>query len=106
MAASKPDLSNEWDRDKLRNWMSNAKRMNRLDVYEDAFRQLCRVEGRNIDDPLEAAFAGVMRALEEALTEESGRTKRLSRTRQKHMHGLPLTTEITPRLVKKLTSAA
>ncbi len=83
MTASKPDLSNEWDKDKLRNWMANAKRINRLDVYEDAFRQLCRVEGRNIDDPLEAEFAMVMRALEEALTEESGRTKRLSRTRQK-----------------------
>ena len=40
-------------------------------------------EGRNIEDPLEAEFAAVMRALEEALTEESGRTKRLSRTRQK-----------------------
>jgi hypothetical protein len=83
MAASKPDLSNEWDKDKLRNWMANAKRLMRQDVYEDAFRQLCRVEGRNIDDPLEAEFASVMRALEEALTEESGKTKRLNRTRQK-----------------------
>jgi hypothetical protein len=54
-----------------------------VDVYQAAFRQLCRVEGRNIEDPLEAEFATVMRALEEALTEESGRIKRLSRTRQK-----------------------
>ena len=83
MTASKPDLSNEWDKGKLRNWMTNAKRMKRQDVYEDAFRQLCRVEGRNIDDPLEAEFAIVMRALEEALTEEHGRTTRLNRTRQK-----------------------
>ncbi len=83
MTVRKPDLSNEWDREKLRNWMASAKRMNRPDVYEDAFRQLCRDEGRNIDDPLEAEFAIVMRALEEALTAESGRTKRLSRTRQK-----------------------
>ncbi len=78
-----PDLSNEWDRDKLRNWMTNAKRQNRDDVYQAAFRQLCRIEGRNIDDPLEAEFAVVMRALEEALTAESGITKRLNRTRQK-----------------------
>jgi hypothetical protein len=83
VAAIKPDLSNEWDKTKLRNWMANAKRLGRNDVYQDALRQLCRVEGRNIDDPLESEFATVMRALEEALTEESGRTKRLSRTRQK-----------------------
>jgi hypothetical protein len=83
MAVSVPDLSNEWDRDKLRNWMANAKRLKRDDVYRAAFRQLCRIEGRDIDDPLEAEFAIVMRALEEALTAESGVTKRLSRTRQK-----------------------
>ncbi|MFL9827868.1 hypothetical protein [Rhodoplanes sp. SY1] len=63
--------------------MANAKRLGRDDVYQDAFRQLCRVEGRNIADPVEAEFAIVMRALEEALTEEAGKTKRLNRTRQK-----------------------
>ena len=78
-----PDLSNEWDRKKLRNWMTNAKRLGRNDVYRAALRQLCRIEGRNIDDPLESEFAIVMRALEEALTAEAGKTKRLSRTRQK-----------------------
>jgi hypothetical protein len=83
MSAQIPDLTNEWDRDKLRNWMKNAKRLGRGDVYEIALRQLCKVEGRNIDDPLESEFATVMRALEEALTEEAGRTKRLNRTRQK-----------------------
>jgi len=80
---SVPDLSNEWDRDKLRNWIANAKRLGREDVRKAAYIQLCRIEGRNIDDPLEAEFAIVMRALEEALSEESGKTKRLSRTRQK-----------------------
>jgi hypothetical protein len=78
-----PDLSNEWDRDKLRNWMANARRHEREDIYREAFKQLCRIEGRNIDDPLESEFAVVMRALEEALTEEAGKTKRLNRTRQK-----------------------
>jgi hypothetical protein len=78
-----PDLSNEWDRDRLRNWMANAKERGRDDVYRAAFKQLCRIEGRNIDDPLESKFAIVMRALEEALTEEAGKTKRLNRTRQK-----------------------
>ena len=83
MAISVPDLSEEWDKTKLRNWMKNAKRLNRDDVYRAALRQLCKIEGRNIDDPLEADFAVVMRALEEALTAEAGKTKRLNRTRQK-----------------------
>jgi hypothetical protein len=83
MTAPIPDLSNEWDRDKLRNWMKNAKRLGRGDVYQIALRQLCKIEGRNIEDPLEAEFATVMRALEEALTAEAGKTKRLNRTRQK-----------------------
>jgi hypothetical protein len=83
MAGSMSNLSNEWDRDKLRNWMTNAKRLGRDDVYRAALRQLCRVEGRDIDDPLESEFAIVMRALEEALTAEAGKTKRLNRTRQK-----------------------
>ena len=83
MTAKKPDLSSEWDKDKLRTLMTNAKRLGRDDVYQDAFRQLCRAEGRNIADPLESEFASVMRALEQALTEEAGKTKRLNRTRQK-----------------------
>jgi hypothetical protein len=83
MSSPVPDLSNEWNREKLRNWMKNAKRLGRDDVYQAAFRQLCRVEGRNISDPLESEFAVVMRALEEALSQEAGKTKRLSRTRQK-----------------------
>lgn len=81
--AKKPDVSNEWDPKKLRNYMDNAKRLGRDDVYSDAFRQLCRAEGRDIADPLESEFASVMRALEQALTEEAGKTKRLNRTRQK-----------------------
>jgi hypothetical protein len=83
MTASIPDLSNEWDKAKLRNWMANAKRLGRQDVFQTAFRQLCRAEGRDIDDPLEAEFASAMRALEEALTQESGITKRLNRLRRK-----------------------
>jgi hypothetical protein len=83
MTDKTPDLTNEWDEGKLRNWMVNAKRLGRDDIYQAAFRQLCRIEGRDLDDPLGAEFAGVMRALEEALTEEAGKTKRLSRTRQK-----------------------
>lgn len=83
MTSKVPDLSDEWDAKKLRNWMANARRMERNDVYQAAFRQLCRIEGRDHDDPLAAEFAAVMRALEEALSEQNGKTTRLSRTRQK-----------------------
>jgi hypothetical protein len=83
MTPSTPDLRNEWDEEKLKNWMANAKRLGREDVFQAAFRQLCRVDGRYIDDPLGADFATVMRALEQALTDERGKTTRLSRTRQK-----------------------
>ena len=83
MEIKAPDLSGEWDKQKLRNWMANARRLGRDDVYQAAFRQLCRIEGRDIDDPLAADFAAVMRALEEALSEQNGKTTRLSRTRQK-----------------------
>lgn len=83
MGAKAPDLSEEWDQQTLRNWMANARRLGRDDVYQAALRQLCRIEGRDIDDPLAADFAAVMRALEEALSEQNGRTTRLSRTRQK-----------------------
>ena len=40
MMTKKPDLSNEWDKDKLRTLMTNARRLGRNDVDEDAFRQL------------------------------------------------------------------
>ncbi len=81
--ARKQDVSEEWDQDKLRTIMKNAKRLARADAFQDAFRQLCRSQGRNIDDPLDADFAGVMMALEEALSEETGATRRQNRTRLK-----------------------
>jgi hypothetical protein len=79
----KLDLSIEWDATKLRNLMTNAKRLGREDIYFDAVRQIARIEGLNIEDPLEADFAVTMRALEEALTAETGPPKRVSRTKQK-----------------------
>ena len=79
MAGRQIDLTDEWDRQKLRNWMDNARKMKREDVYRDAFRQLCRTDGREMEDPLESDYAGVRRALEEALADETGKPKRLNR---------------------------
>ena len=63
--------------------MANAKRLGRDDSISMRFARSPASKVQNIDDPLEAYFAIVMRALEEALTAESGQTKRLSRTKQK-----------------------
>lgn len=79
MAGRQIDLTDEWDRQKLRNWMDNARNMKREDVYRDAFRQLCRTDGREMEDPLESDYAGVRRALEEGLADETGKPKRLNR---------------------------
>ena len=81
--APAPDLADVWDQDILRKWLKTAKRLERDDVYKDAFRQLCGAEKRETDDPLELEFAGVICALEQALTEGLGKTKRLSPMRLK-----------------------
>ena len=67
----------------LRNLMSNARRLEREDVYLFAFRRLCSLEGMNFDDPLEQDFYDVLNAYEELLTEKNGRTTKANRTRQK-----------------------
>lgn len=71
------------DRDALRNLMENARRLNRDDVYWQAFRRLCSLEGMQYDDPLERDFYDVLNAYEELLTQKHGRTTKAARTRQK-----------------------
>lgn len=71
------------DGKRLRNLMENARRLDRNDVYWQAFRRLCSLEGMNCDDPLERAFYDVLNAYEELLTEKHGRTTKAMRTRQK-----------------------
>lgn len=71
------------DRDALRNLMENARRLNRDDVYWQAFRRLCSLEGMQYDDPLERDFYDVLNAYEELLTLKHGRTTKAARTRQK-----------------------
>lgn len=67
----------------LRNLMANARRLDREDVYLNAFRRLCELEGLDLSDPLERDFYQVLNAYEELLTEKNGRTTKASRTRQK-----------------------
>ena len=71
------------DKEALRNLMNNAQRLERDDVYWQAFRRLCSLEGMNYDDPLERDFYDVLNAYEELLTQKNGRTTKATRTRQK-----------------------
>lgn len=71
------------DPSRLREGMKNAKNQQRMDVYWQAFRRLCELEGRNYDDPLEREFYATLAAYEELLTAKNGRTTKASRTRQK-----------------------
>ena len=71
------------DRTELRNLMANAKRMNRDDVWREAFRRLCALDGIDQTDPLHRDFYETLAAYEQLLTEKNRRTTRASRTRQK-----------------------
>ena len=71
------------DPSRLRQGMKNAKDHQRMDLYWQAFRRLCEVEGLNYDDPLEREFYSTLAAYEELLSEKNGHTTRASRTRQK-----------------------
>ena len=71
------------DKEALRNLMQNARRLDRDDIYWQAFRRLCSLEGMIYGDPLERDFYDVLNAYEELLTLKHGRTTKASRTRQK-----------------------
>ena len=72
---------------KLQNWISNAEREGATDVANEARRRLIEVEAsRCVDDtsdPMVLDFWKSISALEFALTDERGKTIRLSRARQK-----------------------
>jgi hypothetical protein len=76
-------VSEYTDQDDLRRLMANAKRLNRDDVWREAFLRLCSLEGGDQTDPLHRDFYTTLAAYEELLTEKNGRTTRASRTRQK-----------------------
>ena len=71
------------DSDALRNLMENASRLDRDDIYWQAFRRLCALEGLIYDDPLVRDFYEVLNAYEELLTLKNERTTKAVRTRQK-----------------------
>ncbi len=69
--------------DKLRVWIKNAQTKGAKDVADAAFRQLIAVMPSEKSGTVEFDFWRTIHAFEHTLSEERGRTTRLSRTRQK-----------------------
>jgi hypothetical protein len=71
------------DPEAVRRLMANAKRLNNDEIWSQAFRHLCRLEGQIGNGPLEREFYETLAAYEQLLTEKNGRKTPASRTRQK-----------------------
>ncbi len=67
----------------LRTLMENAKRLGRDDIWREAFRRLCSLEGATQTDPLHRDFYETLAAYEYLLSRKNGRATRASRTRLK-----------------------
>lgn len=71
------------DEKKLRNWISNARKLGAQDVEKAAFQRLIEILPQEQPGTLEWDFWRMIYAFEFMLTSERERTTRLSRTRQK-----------------------
>ena len=67
----------------LHTLMVNAKRLGRDDVWRDAFRRLCVLEGADQTDPLHRDFYEMLAAYEHFLSERNARATRATPTRLK-----------------------
>lgn len=71
------------DSEKLRLWITNARKKGEDGVAEAAFRRLIAVLPKEKPGTIEHDFWQTIFAFEHALSEERGKTTRLARTRQK-----------------------
>lgn len=71
------------DPDLLREWIKNARRQEAADVEDAAFRQLISIVPHEAPGTIDHEFWQMVQAFEHVLSEERGKTTRLSRTRQK-----------------------
>ncbi len=71
------------DPNDLRTLMANAKRLGRDDIWREAFRRMCSLEGADQTEPLERDFYQTLAAYEHLLSQRNGRATRASRTRLK-----------------------
>lgn len=82
-AAALREIAVSTDPAQLRRFMANARRMGAEAVHAAAFERLVSTLPGEALDPVSRDFWRMIHAFEELLTEERGRTTRLSRTRQK-----------------------
>lgn len=66
-----------------RNMMNNARKKERPDVYQAAFRRLVQIESKAHEDLVVRQFWAAVAAVEEVLREKHGRTVRAAYTRRK-----------------------
>lgn len=66
-----------------RNLMENAKKNNRMDIYQAAFRRLGQIQGQNHSDPVIAQFWAAISAVEETLRLKHGKAVKANYTRRK-----------------------
>jgi hypothetical protein len=71
------------DARKLRSWMENARNKGQKDLEYAAFRRLITILPKEKPGTVEHDFWRTVHAFEHVLSEERGKTTRLSRTRQK-----------------------
>ena len=76
-------ISETKDAEKLKGLIANAKRLGEKAVEEAAFKKLIEILPSEKPGTVEHDFWKTIHAFELALTEERGKTTRLSRTRQK-----------------------
>ena len=69
--------------EKLRTWITNARKEGQEDVAAAAFRRLIAILPKEKPGTVEYDFWQTVHAFEHVLSEERGKTTRLSRTRQK-----------------------
>jgi hypothetical protein len=79
----KKPISSYTDKGELTKLMANAKRLGNSEIYDQAFRRRCELEGATLNDPLHARFMEVLGAYEGLLEEKHGRRQPAGRTRQK-----------------------
>lgn len=71
------------DPEKLRTWIKNAREKGETQIVETAFRKLISILPKEQPGTVEHDFWQTIHAFEHVLSDERGRTTRLSRTRQK-----------------------
>ncbi len=75
------DINNSTSIKDLRTFMSNARKVGRMDLYWTAFRRICELQARPDQQPVASDFWVAIAAVEELLFIKHGRRLKAQRTR-------------------------